>query len=163
MYIHTVYIYTSYTHTYMHIFYTHNVYTNYICTHLYIHTYTHIYAYILYTHIISIYTHMYMHTLYIHTLYIYTHYLYTHFIYMLLLLSHSVMSHPVIPWTTARQAGVHHQLPELTPSHVRRDGDAIQPSHPLSSPSPPAFHLSQHRGLLHMNPFFTSGGQSSGA
>ena len=34
---------------------------------------------------------------------------------------------------------VHHQLPELAQIHVRRFGDAIQPSHPLLSPSPPAF------------------------
>ena len=37
---------------------------------------------------------------------------------------------------------VHHQLPESTQTHVHRVGDAIQPSHPLSSPSPPAFNLS---------------------
>ena len=37
---------------------------------------------------------------------------------------------------------VHHQLPELTQTHVHQVGDAIQPSHPLSSPSPPAFNLS---------------------
>ena len=43
---------------------------------------------------------------------------------------------------------VHHQLPELTPTHVHWVGDAIQPSHPLSSPSPPAFHLSQHWSLF---------------
>ena len=42
---------------------------------------------------------------------------------------------------------VHHQLPEFTQSHVRWVGDAIQPSHPLSSPSP-AFNLSQHQGLF---------------
>ena len=40
---------------------------------------------------------------------------------------------------------VHHQLPELTQIHVHRVSDAIQPSHPLSSPSPPAFNLSQHQ------------------
>ena len=39
---------------------------------------------------------------------------------------------------------VHHQLPEFTQTHVHRVGDAIQLSHPLSSPSPPAFNLSQH-------------------
>ena len=38
-----------------------------------------------------------------------------------------------------------HQLPELAQTHVHRVGDAIQPFHPLSSPSPPAFNLSQHR------------------
>ena len=43
---------------------------------------------------------------------------------------------------------VHHQLPELTQTHVHRFGDAIQPSHPLSSPSPPTFSLSQHQGLF---------------
>ena len=41
---------------------------------------------------------------------------------------------------------VHHQLPDLTQTHVRRVGDAIQPSHPLSSPSPPAPNPSQHQG-----------------
>ena len=43
---------------------------------------------------------------------------------------------------------VHHQLPELAQTHVRRVSDALQPSHPLSSPSPPAFNLSQHQGLF---------------
>ena len=43
---------------------------------------------------------------------------------------------------------VHHQLPELTQTYVHPVGDAIQPSHPLSSPSPPALNLSQHQGLL---------------
>ena len=43
---------------------------------------------------------------------------------------------------------VHHQLPELAQTHVHRVSDAIQPSHPLSSPSPPAFNLSQHQGLF---------------
>ena len=42
---------------------------------------------------------------------------------------------------------VHHQLPECTQIHVHRVGDAIQPTHPLSSPSPPALNLSQHQGL----------------
>ena len=42
---------------------------------------------------------------------------------------------------------VHNQLPELAQTHVHRVGDAIQPSHPLSSPSP-AFNLSQHQGLF---------------
>ena len=43
---------------------------------------------------------------------------------------------------------VHHQLPEPTQTHVHRGSDAIQPSHPLSSPSPPALNLSQHQGLF---------------
>ena len=43
---------------------------------------------------------------------------------------------------------VHHQLPESTQTHVHWVGDAIQPSHLLSSTSPPAPHLSQHQGLF---------------
>ena len=43
---------------------------------------------------------------------------------------------------------VHHQLPEFTQTHVRWVGDAIQPSHPLSSPSPPAPYPSQHQSLF---------------
>ena len=43
---------------------------------------------------------------------------------------------------------VHHQLLEFTQTHVHRVGDAIQPSHPLSFPSPSALNLSQHQGLL---------------
>ena len=43
---------------------------------------------------------------------------------------------------------VHHQLLEFTQNHVHRVGDAIQPSHPLSSPSPPAPNPSQHQGLF---------------
>ena len=42
---------------------------------------------------------------------------------------------------------VHHQLLEFTQNHVHWVGDAIQPSHPLSCPSPPTFNLSQHQGL----------------
>ena len=41
-----------------------------------------------------------------------------------------------------------HHLPECTQTHVHRVSDAIQPSHPLSSPSPPAFNLSQHQSLF---------------
>ena len=43
---------------------------------------------------------------------------------------------------------VHHQLPELAQIHVHGVGDAIQPSHPLLSPSPPTFNCSQHQGLF---------------
>ena len=43
---------------------------------------------------------------------------------------------------------VHHHLLELAQTHVHRVGDAIQPSHPLLSLSPPAFNLSQHQGLF---------------
>ena len=52
---------------------------------------------------------------------------------------------------------VYHQLLEPAQTHVHRVGDAIPLSHPLSSPSPPAFNLSQHQSL-----FFASGGQSIG-
>ena len=43
---------------------------------------------------------------------------------------------------------VYHQLPEFTETHIHRVSDAIQPSHPLSSPSPPAPNLSQHQSLF---------------
>ena len=43
---------------------------------------------------------------------------------------------------------VHHQLPEFTQTHVHWVSDAIQPSHPLSSPSPPASNPSQHQGFF---------------
>ena len=52
---------------------------------------------------------------------------------------------------------VHHQLPEFTQTHVHQVSDAIQPSHPLASPSPPALNPSQHQSQL-----FTWGGQSIG-
>ena len=50
-------------------------------------------------------------------------------------------------WSTS-DFPVHHQLPELTQTHVHRVGDAIQPSHPLLSLSSPAFNLSQHQSLF---------------
>jgi len=53
----------------------------------------------------------------------------------------------VIPWSTPGFPVLHH-LPELAQTHVHRVGDAIQPSHTLSSPSPLTFNLSQHQGLL---------------
>ena len=43
---------------------------------------------------------------------------------------------------------IHHQLPEFTQTHVHWVGDAIQPSHPLSSPSPPVPNTSKHQGLF---------------
>ena len=57
---------------------------------------------------------------------------------------------------------VHHQLPELIQTHVHRVIDAIQPSHPLLSPSPPAFNLSQHQGSFPRSQFFASDGQNIG-
>ena len=56
---------------------------------------------------------------------------------------------------------VHHQLPELAQTHVHRVGDAIQPSHPLLSPSPLVFNLSQHQGLFKWVNSSPSGGQSA--
>ena len=55
-----------------------------------------------------------------------------------------------------------HHLLELAQTHAYWVGDAIQPSRPLSSPSPSAFNLSQHQLFL-MSQFFSSGGQSIGA
>ena len=52
------------------------------------------------------------------------------------------------PWTAAPGLPVHHQLLEPTQTHVHWVGDAIQPSNPLSSPSPPTLNLSQHQGLF---------------
>ena len=55
---------------------------------------------------------------------------------------------------------VHHQLPEPTQTHVHCVGDAIQPSHPLSSPSPSAFQFFPASGSFPVSQFFASGGQS---
>ena len=62
-----------------------------------------------------------------------------------------------------RTPGSHdlHHLCEFARTHVRWVNDAIQPSYPLSSPSPPAHNLSQHQGLF-QNRFFTLGGQILG-
>ena len=57
--------------------------------------------------------------------------------------SRSVVSDPFTPGLP-----VHHQLPEFTQTHVHRVRDAIQPSHPRSSPSPPAPNSSQHQNLF---------------
>ena len=57
---------------------------------------------------------------------------------------------------------VHHHLPEFTHTHVHRVRDAIQPSHPLSSPSPSATNPSQHQSFP-KSQLFTWGGQSTGA
>ena len=50
-------------------------------------------------------------------------------------------------YCSTRGLPVLHQLWEFTQTHIHRVGDAFQPSHPLSSPSPPIFNLSQHQGL----------------
>ena len=71
-----------------------------------------------------------------------------------------LLYHPVCvyvsPWVMSNSlqphglpgSPVHHQLPELAQTHVHRVSDAIQPSHPPPSPSPPALNLSQHQGLF---------------
>ena len=62
--------------------------------------------------------------------------------------SQSVMSNSLQPHGLNTPGfPVHHQLPELTQTQVHRVDDAMQPSYPLASPSPPAFKLSQHQGL----------------
>ena len=66
-------------------------------------------------------------------------------------LSCSVVSNSfATPWTAAHQDSVHHQLLELAQTHVHWVGDAIQPSHPLSGPSPPAFSLSQNDSVFQL-------------
>ena len=61
----------------------------------------------------------------------------------------SVMYDPLPPYCCRMTSfPLHHVLPELAQTHVHRVGNAIQPSHPLSSPSPPAFNISQHQGLF---------------
>jgi len=63
--------------------------------------------------------------------------------------SHSVMSDSLHPMNYSMPGlPVHHQLPEFTQTHVHRVSDAIQPFHPLSSPSPPAPNPSQHQSLF---------------
>ena len=57
---------------------------------------------------------------------------------------------------------VHHQLPEFTQTHVHRVGDAIQPSHPLSSPIPPAPKSLPASGSFPMSQLCAWGGQSTG-
>ena len=60
-------------------------------------------------------------------------------------------------------SSVLHYLPEFAQVLVHWVGDAIQPSHPLSSPSPPTFNLSQHQESFPMSQLFASGGQIIGA
>ena len=58
----------------------------------------------------------------------------------------------VTPWTACSMPGfpVHHQIQEIAQTHAHQVGDAIQPSHPLLSPSPPPFNLSQHQGIFQL-------------
>ena len=62
---------------------------------------------------------------------------------------HSVVPNSLYPMDCSTPGfPVHHQLPEFTQTHVYQVGDAIQSSHPLLPPSPPAFNLSQNQGLF---------------
>ena len=70
------------------------------------------------------------------------------------------LCHP-LDWSTPGFPVLHHLL-EFAQTDVHWVGDAIQPSHPLSSPFPPAFNLSQHQSFP-MSWLFASGGQSTGA
>ena len=62
------------------------------------------------------------------------------------------------PWTAAHQASL--SITKLTQTHVHQVGDAIQPSHPLSSPSPPVFNSFPASGYFPVSQFFGSSGQS---
>ena len=67
---------------------------------------------------------------------------------ILCVFSHQVLSLCDLMGCSMPGLPVLHYLPEFTQTHVHRVSDATQPSHPLSSPSPPAFNLSQHQGLF---------------
>ena len=70
-------------------------------------------------------------------------------LWLALQFSHSVLSDSLQPHGLSTPGfPVRHQLPDLAQTHVRQVSDAIQPSHPLSSPSPPAFNLSHHQGVF---------------
>ena len=72
--------------------------------------------------------------------------MYTYIYIYLLLFSCSIMSDSLWPLDCSLPGfSVHHQFPEVTQTHVHRISDAIQPSHPLSSPSPLTFNVSQHQ------------------
>ena len=60
----------------------------------------------------------------------------------------SVMSDSLRSYGSCQGFPVHHKFPDLAQTPVHRVGDAIQPSHPPSSPSTPAFNLSQHQDLF---------------
>ena len=66
----------------------------------------------------------------------------------MLLFSRSVLPDSVTPLTSMQGLPVLHHIPELAQTHVHSVSDAIQPSHPLTSPSPPALNLSQDQGLF---------------
>ena len=69
------------------------------------------------------------------------------------------LQHTRLPWPSPVFPVFHHLL-EFAQTHACWVSDAIQTSHPLSSPSPPAFYLSQHQGSFLMSQLFESGGRS---
>ena len=75
--------------------------------------------------------------------------------------SYQTLRHPMDCSTSC--FSVLHHLPEFAQTHVHWVGDAIQPSHPLLTPSSPALNLSQHQGFFPVSWLFASGGQSIGA
>ena len=76
-------------------------------------------------------------------------FLQTHIGYYSVQFSRSIVSDSLRPHERSTPGlPVYHQLPEFTQTHVHRVGDAIQPSHPLSSPSPPALNPSPHQGFF---------------
>ena len=74
----------------------------------------------------------------------------------------SVVSDSLWPHEPQHARPPYHQLPESTQTQVHQVSDAIQPSYPLLSPSPPTLNLSQHQGLFPWGQVFASGGQSIG-
>ena len=71
------------------------------------------------------------------------------FLYYSVQFSHSVVYNSATPMDCSTPGfPVHHQLPELAQTHVHPVSDAIEPSHPLWCPSPPAFNLPQHQSLF---------------
>ena len=77
--------------------------------------------------------------------------------------SHSVVSDSLRPMDHSMPGlPVHHQLPEFTQTHIHRVPEAIQPSHPLSSPSPPGPNPLPASESFPMGQLFTWGGQSTG-
>ena len=116
-----------------------------------------------------IYTHMYTSNLHNFIVYNYTYITYiVYYIYIYIYIYLRLLKITLVPYLMAQFSSVtqlcltlcdpmhcsmpdlpvHHQLPAFTQIHVHRVGDAIQPFHPLSSPSPPTFNLSQHQGLF---------------
>ena len=107
------------------------------------------YVYIYICVCVCVYVHSYVYLLCIH---VYAVYIYN-CVYTHIYIMHSsvqMLSHVSLRPMDCSTPGlsVHHQLLELGQTHVHHIGDAIQQSHPLSSPSPPAFSLSEHQGLF---------------